>query len=112
MRFDSYMVRGYDGSEDDSGINTMAVRPSEKDAHMIRKCIIEEMEAVNDYIERAGMAENSAVRKVLLDIAEEERIHFGEFEMLLDAIDPLHEPAEDEAEEEMEDIFGENDYEE
>jgi len=101
------MIKGYDGSDEDSDINTMAVRPSEKDAHMIRKCIIEEMEAVNEYIERAGMAENSAVRKVLLDIAEEERIHFGEFEMLLDAVDPLHEPAEDEAEEEMEDMFGE-----
>ena len=112
MRFDSYMVKSFGGEPSDNTIGNVAVRPSVKDAHIIRKCIIEEMEAINDYIERAGECENDVVRKVLLDIAEEERVHFGEFEMLLEAVDPLHEPAEEEGEEEMGEMFGDNEEEE
>lgn len=111
MRFDDYISREYDtdGEPADNMVGKVAVRVSAHDAKLIRKSIIEEMEAVNDYIERASKCENDVVRKVFLDIAEEERIHFGEFEMLLEAVDPLHEPSEDEAEEELEDMFGEED---
>lgn len=107
MRFDSYLITE---DEDVEGMAdfSAAIRPSVKDAKMIRKSIMEEMQAVNDYIDRAGECENDAVRKVLLDIAEEERVHFGELEMLLEAVDPIHEKAEDEGEEEIEEMFGDD----
>lgn len=112
MRFDDYINRDFDGDFHDNTVGKMAVKVSARDAKLIRKSIIEEMEAVNDYIERASKCENDVVRKVFLDIAEEERVHFGEFEMLLEAVDPLHEPSEDEAEEELEDMFGDEDEDE
>lgn len=110
MRFDSYIVQSVEGVTDEGESSLeMAVRPSAKDAKMIRKSIMEEMEAVNEYIERAEKCDNDVVRKIFLDIAEEERVHFGEFEALLEAVDPLHGPSEEEGEEEVDDTF---DYEE
>ena len=105
MRFDSYMVQSVEGMVDDGNdtIN-MAVRPSSVDANMIRKIIMETQETINEYIEKSEKAENDVVRKIFLDIAEEERVHFGELEMLLEAVDPLHKPSK---EGEIEDIMNE-----
>jgi rubrerythrin len=113
MRFGDYIVKDVEGVVDDGQSPLqMAVRPSTKDSKLIRESIMEEMQAINDYIERAENCENDVVRKIFLDIAEEERIHFGEFEMLLEAVDPLHEPAEEEGEEEMEEMLNPNEIEE
>ena len=73
-----------------------------RDAEAIRKSLQEELQAVNDYTERAYKAENPAVKELFLDIAYEEKVHIGEFEEMLELVDPEHETAEDEGEEEME----------
>jgi len=111
MRFGTYMVGGEESAIDGESSIKMAIRPSANDAHLIRKCLVEELEAINDYMERADKCENDIVRKVMLDIAEEERVHFGEFELLLEAVDPIHEPSEEEGEEEIQDMYGEYDNE-
>ncbi len=80
-----------------------------KDAKMIRKSIMEELQAVNDYTERAHKAENPAVKELFLSIAYEEKVHIGEFEEMLEMIDPEHEDAEEEGEDEVEDIVGSDD---
>lgn len=85
------------------------VKFSEHDASLVRLSIMEELKATDDYIKRANLAENAAVREVFLHIAQEEKVHFGELEALLEKIDKEHEPAEDEAEDELEDMFGEED---
>ena len=72
-----------------------------RDAEALRKSIQEELQAINDYTERAYKAENPAVKELLLDIAYEEKVHFGELEEMLELVDPEHDPAEDEGEEEM-----------
>lgn len=108
MRFDSYLITEDDEVEGMADFS-VAIRPSVKDAKMIRKSIMEEMQAVNDYVDRAAECENDAVRKVLLDIAEEERVHFGELEMLLEAVDPIAKDTEDEGEEEVEEMFNNED---
>ena len=108
MRFEDFVTvdgKKYNGKGEEASELTSLVNPSSKDAELIRKSIVEEMEAVNDYIKRAEMCENEAVRKLFLDIAREERVHFGEFEEMLEAVDLLHEPSEEEAEEELEDMF-------
>jgi len=94
MRFDSYMIKDLDGS-DSMDDNRGSVKPSNKDANMIRKSILEKMDVINDYIERAESCENDTLRKLFLDIAEEERVHFGELEMFLEAVDPLRGHNED-----------------
>lgn len=110
MRFDDYIVKI--DEDDGADVVPMSVKISQKDAHMIRKSIMEEMQAVNDYIERAEMCENDMVRKVFLGIAEEERVHFGELEMILESVDPLHGPSEEEGEEEVEQMMNPNSEEE
>lgn len=75
-----------------------------KDAKMIRKSIMEELQAINDYTKRAYEAENPAVKELFLDIAYEEKVHFGELEEVLEMVDPEHETAEEEGEEEVEEL--------
>ncbi len=98
MRFNNYVI---------SSIDNTAVKESTSDEKMIRKSMMEELDAVNHYTKRANEAENEATKKLFLDIANEERVHFEELEELLEAIDKNYEPAEEQAEEELEDMFGE-----
>jgi rubrerythrin len=112
MKFEDYITRSTKGEPHDNKVGGRAVKVSEKDARLLRMSIMEELDAVNDYMERAERCENDAVRKVFLDIAQEERVHFSEFEMLLEAVDPNHEPAEDEAEDEFDEMFGEEEEDE
>jgi len=103
MKFRDYVI---------SSIGNTAVKRSSLDEQMIRKSMMEELQAVNDYTNRAKKAENEATRKLFLDIANEERTHFEEFEELLESIDKNYEKQEEKAEDEIEDMFGkEQDYE-
>jgi len=53
----------------------------------------------------ADKANDKNLQTVLLDIAQEEKVHFGEFEEVLKKLDNEHETAKEEAEEEIEDMF-------
>jgi len=50
---------------------------------ILRVGMIAELDAVSLYEQLAAMAEDQSIRKVLLDIAKEEKTHFGEFLSLL-----------------------------
>ena len=45
--------------------------------------MIAELDAINLYEQLAAYAQNSDTKKVLLDIAKEEKTHVGEFQALL-----------------------------
>jgi len=98
MKFNNYLI---------STVGNTAVKVSTLDEKMIRKSMMEELDAVNKYTKRANNAENDATKKLFLDIANEERVHFEEFEELLEAIDKEYEEQEETAEDEIEDMFGE-----
>ncbi len=53
------------------------------DVELVRIGIIAELDAINLYEQLAAQAENELVKKVFLDIANEEKEHFGEFLELL-----------------------------
>jgi rubrerythrin len=53
------------------------------DREILRLAIIAELDAVNLYEQLAATTENEAIRKVLLDVAKEEKTHVGEFQALL-----------------------------
>jgi rubrerythrin len=53
------------------------------DKEILRAAIIAELDAINLYEQMAGMTQNANIRKVLLDIAREEKTHVGEFQTLL-----------------------------
>jgi rubrerythrin len=50
---------------------------------ILRLAIIAELDAISLYEPMASMAENDGVKRVLLDIAKEEKTHVGEFQSLL-----------------------------
>lgn len=57
------------------------------DKEILRVGMIAELDAVSLYEQLAAMSSNEDVKKVLLDIAKEEKTHSGEFEELLKRID-------------------------
>jgi len=53
------------------------------DAEIARVGMIAELDAVNLYEQMAEMATDRKLKKVLLDIAKEEKTHMGEFQAML-----------------------------
>jgi rubrerythrin len=68
-------------------INLQNVKKEDLDKQILRVGAIAELDAVNLYEQMAAMAENENIKKVLLDIAKEEKTHIGEFEYLLSKMD-------------------------
>jgi len=58
------------------------------DREILRLAIIAELDAVSLYEQLAAATENEAIRKVLLDVASEEKTNVGEFQTLLLREDP------------------------
>jgi hypothetical protein len=86
--------------------------PKTIDMEMLRRGIIAEMDAVNLYEQMAANATDERIKKIMLDVAYEEKVHAGEFEALLELIDEDYEEAEEEGEEEVEDEIGKGEEEE
>jgi len=53
------------------------------DNEILRVGIIAELDAINLYEQLAAMAVDENIKKMLLDIAKEEKTHVGEFQALL-----------------------------
>ncbi len=66
------------------------VKKEDVDKEILRVGIIAELDAVNLYEQMAAMTENEDIRKILLDIAREEKTHVGEFQTLLLREDKEH----------------------
>ena len=59
------------------------VKKEDMDKEILRTGIIAELDAINLYEQMAAMAKNNDIKKILLDIAKEEKTHVGEFLTLL-----------------------------
>lgn len=59
------------------------VSKKDLDKEILRVGMIAELDAVSLYEQLAAMTEDKNIKKVLLDIAKEEKTHVGEFETLL-----------------------------
>ena len=53
------------------------------DKEILRAGMIAELDAVSFYEQMASMTDNENIKKVLIDIAREEKTHIGEFETML-----------------------------
>ncbi len=62
-------------------------KKGELDKEILRLGIIAELDAVSLYEQMSMMTENAAMKKVLADIAKEEKTHVGEFQTLLLELD-------------------------
>ncbi len=77
------------------------VSSKRKDMEILRAAIIAEYDAINLYEQMSEAAVDKDVKQVLLNVANEEKEHIGEFEYLLEKLDIEHEPHEDKGEEEV-----------
>ncbi|MBN1298361.1 MAG: rubrerythrin [Actinobacteria bacterium] len=68
-------------------IDLSKVRKENIDKEILRAGIIAELDAINLYEQMAAMADNSDIKKIILDIAKEEKTHVGEFQTLLLELD-------------------------
>ena len=68
-----------------SQIPTKVEKVSKKllDCEILRAAIIAELDAINLYEQLAAVADNEKIKKVLLEVAKEEKTHVGEFQVLL-----------------------------
>lgn len=57
------------------------------DKEILRAGMIAELDAVSFYEQMASMTNNENIKKVLIDIAREEKTHIGEFEAMLLSLD-------------------------
>lgn len=63
------------------------VKKERLDNEILRAGIIAELDAINLYEQMAAMTEDADIKKILYDIAKEEKTHVGEFQTLLLARD-------------------------
>ena len=68
-------------------IDLTKVKKENIDKEVLRAGIIAELDAINLYEQLADATDNKDIKKVILDIAKEEKTHVGEFQTLLLKLD-------------------------
>lgn len=64
-------------------IDLKNVSEGEVDKEILRAGIIAELDAINLYEQMAALTKNENIKRVLMDVAKEEKTHIGEFQSLL-----------------------------
>ena len=59
------------------------IAKEDMDKEILRTGVIAELDAINLYEQMAAMTKDNDIKKILLDIAKEEKTHVGEFLTLL-----------------------------
>jgi len=72
----------------------------------LRFAIIAELDAINLYEQMASLSTDKNIRKILLDVAKEEKTHVGEFQTLLLREDKEQEKELEHGREEVKEITG------
>lgn len=74
----------------------------ERDKAMLRLSMTAELDAVNLYMRFADLASDESIREIMIDVADEEKVHVGEFQALLEDADENYEDKIGEGEDEVE----------
>lgn len=90
----------------DIPVDLTKVSREDIDKEILRVGIIAELDAVNLYEQMASMTDNEDIKKVIQDIAREEKTHFGEFQALLLMLDKQQVKELEEGKEEVEEELG------
>jgi len=83
----NYYRKGGENMLSQIPINPEKIKKEDLDKEILRIGTIAELDAINLYEQLAAMTENENIKKVLLDIAKEEKTHVGEFQTLLLRLD-------------------------
>ncbi len=82
------------------------IKKNDLDKEILRAAIIGELDAINLYEEFANMTENMDLKTVLMDVAEEEKTHVGEFQTMLLRLDNEQEIQLAKGKKEVEELTG------
>jgi len=63
--------------------NFEKVKKEELNKEILRAAMIAELDAVSFYEQMAALTDSENIKKILLDVAKEEKTHVGEFQYLL-----------------------------
>jgi len=83
-----------------------SIGKEDMDKEILRTGVIAELDAINLYEQMAAMAKDKNLKKILLDIAKEEKTHVGEFLTLLLRKDGEQEAEMEEGKKEVEELAG------
>jgi rubrerythrin len=86
-------------------INLEEIKKEDLDKEIVRAGIIAELDAINLYEQMAAMTSREEIKKILLDIAKEEKTHVGEFQTLLLELDEEQEKELKEGSEEVRELL-------
>lgn len=86
-------------------IDLEAVKKEDIDKEILRAAIIAELDAINLYEQMAALTKNNNIKKILLDVAKEEKTHVGEFQALLLREDEEQKRELEEGEKEVKEII-------
>ncbi|MEM3000425.1 MAG: ferritin family protein [Candidatus Bathyarchaeia archaeon] len=64
-------------------IELAKIKKENLDKEILRAAVIAELDAINLYEQMAALAVDENVKRILLDVAKEEKTHVGEFQALL-----------------------------
>lgn len=82
------------------------VAKNDLDKEILRAAIIAELDAINLYDQMAALATDKDIKKVLLDIAREEKTHVGEFQTMLLRLDAEQVKEMEHAQREIKELTG------
>lgn len=85
-------------------IDLKKVRKEDINKEILRLGMIAELDAVNLYEQLAAETDNKYIKKVLLEIAKEEKTHVGEFQALLLKLDEQQVQELDKGKKEVEEL--------
>jgi rubrerythrin len=86
-------------------IDLDGIRRENLDKEILKAAMIAELDAINLYEQMAGTTQNDNIRKLLLDVAREEKTHVGEFQALLLREDQEQEKELKEGKKEIEELI-------
>jgi len=87
-------------------LNLEKVNKENLDKEILRAGMIAELDAVSLYEQLADMTEDEKIKKILLDVAKEEKTHVGEFQALLLKVDQEQANELEEGKKEVEELTG------
>jgi len=88
-----------------SPLELSKLKKEEIDKEILRLAIVAELDTVSLYEQMAQTTDNEEMKKVLLDIAKEEKTHVGEFQALLLKADHEQKQGLREGEKEIDEIL-------
>ena len=86
-------------------IDIEKIKKSNLNKQILRIGILAELDAINTYEQLADMTENKDIKKLLIEIAKEEKTHVGEFQYLLLELDTQQKKELEEVKEEVKELI-------